>query len=797
MIRNYLKIAWRSLWKNKTASIINIAGLSVGMACCMLIVLYLQHELSYDKFHRNSDRIVRVIMEYSFNGNPVSKGNFTSSKVAPSFKRNFPEVEDGVRMSADGDRLVKYGEKSFTEKKFLYADPGFFRIFDLNLLTGNPAEVLKSPNTVVLSQSTAKKYFGNDDPIGKVLFVGSNETNFIVTGIAEDCPSNSQIKFDFLASFSSFGPAQEETYFNANYTTYLLLKDKNSIVSLQAKIGPFMKKEMMSDEGTYVNYELEPFTLVHLYSPYDAFEPNSNITYIYIIAGIALLVLIIACFTYINLSTARSIDRSKEVGIRKVSGAFRSQIFLQFITESLMITTVSLLFSFILVTAVLPAFNQFSGKSLQPSDLTQAGVLAAAFLINFVIAFAAGSYPALLLSKYQPVKVLKGGFRNTSSGLWLRQSLIIFQFVISIILVISTIIIAAQMHYIQTKKLGYNREHLILLNLDYKIIDKVDVFKAELRNNRDILSVSSANCSPVNILGTYFMKRSDMKSGQEIHTWGNFIDEDYLKTIDLQLVAGNNFSKQDILNASQADNSKNVFCFIINESAARKLGWKPEDAIGKRMFLGDHRPGEIKAVVKDFHFASLHNPIEPLVLFPGSRGSTLIVKVTGNNLAQTISFLKHRWKQVAPSIPFEYQFMDEEFNQLYDSETRTAQVFNIFAAIAILLACLGLFGLSAYSARQRIKEVGIRKTLGASVGNITLLLSNSFLKLVLIAFIIATPVAWFAMNKWLQNFTFRIHISWWMFALAGISALLIAMITVSFQSIRAAAANPVKSLRTE
>lgn len=353
------------------------------------------------------------------------------------------------------------------------------------------------------------------------------------------------------------------------------------------------------------------------------------------------------------------------------------------------------------------------------------------------------------------------------------------------------------MHYIQNKKLGYDREHLILLNLDYKIIDKVDVFKAELRNNRDILSVSSANCSPVNILGTYFMKRAEMKTGQEIHTWGNFIDEEYLKTIDLQLVAGNDFSKQDILNASQADNSKNVFCFIINESAARKLGWKPEDAIGKRMFLGDQRPGEIKAVVKDFHFASLHNPIEPLVLFPGSRGSTLIVKVSGNNLAQTISFLKYKWKQVAPSIPFEYQFMDEEFNQLYDSETRTAQVFNIFAAIAILLACLGLFGLSAYSARQRIKEVGIRKTLGASVGNITLLLSNSFLKLVLIAFIIATPVAWFAMNKWLQNFTFRIHISWWMFALAGISALLIAMITVSFQAIKAAVANPAKSLRTE
>lgn len=797
MIRNYFKIAWRSLWKNKTASVINITGLSVGLTCCLLMVLYMQHELSYDKFQKNGDRIVRVIMEYSFNGSPVTKGNFTSSKVAPSFKRNFPEVEEGVRMSADGDRLVKYGEKLFTEKKFLYADPAFFRIFNFRLLKGNPAEVLKSPNTVVLSQSTAKKYFGNDDPIGRVLVVSSNETNFTVTGIAEDCPSNSQIKFDFLASFSSFGPAQEETYFNANYTTYLLLKDNNSISSLQAKISPFMKKEMINSEGTYVNYELEPYTRVHLYSPYDGFEPNSNITYIYIIAGIALLVLIIACFTYINLSTARSIDRAKEVGIRKVSGAFRLQIFQQFITESFMITTVSLLFSFTLVTAVLPAFNQFSGKSLQPSDLTQAGVLIAALLIDIVIAFVAGSYPALILSKFQPVKVLKGGFRNTSSGLWLRQSLIIFQFIISIFLVIATIIISAQMYYIQNKKLGYEREQLILLNLDQKIIDKVDVFKTELRNNREILSVSSANSSPVNILGTYFMKRSDMNAGQGINTWGNFIDEEYLKIIDLQLVVGSNFSKQDVLNASHDDYLKNIFHFIINESAAKALGWKPEEAIGKRMFLGDQRPGEIKAVVKDFHFASLHNPIEPLVLFPGNWGSTLIVKVSGNNLAQTIKFLQYKWKQVAPSILFEYRFMDEDFNKLYDSEMRIAQVFNIFASIAILLASLGLFGLSAYSARQRIKEIGIRKTFGASVTDITILLSNNFLKLVLIAYIIATPIAWFVMTKWLQDFAYRIQISWWMFALAGISSLIIALITVSFRAVKAAMANPVKSLRTE
>jgi putative ABC transport system permease protein len=333
MIKNYFKIAWRSLWKNKTASFINIAGLTTGLTCCLLMVLYMQHELSYDKFQEKGDRIVRVIMEYSFSGSPQTKGNFTSTKVFPSFKQNFPEVEDGVRMS-DPDRLVKYGDKIFTEKQFLYADSTFFRVFSFKLVKGDPATVLKSPNMLVISQSAAKKYFGNEDPVGKILQVTSNQDNYTVTGVAEDCPSNSQIKFDFLASFSSFGPAQEETYFNANYTTYLLLKDKNAIASLQKKIAPFMKKEMSDNQGAYVNYQLEPYTRVHLYSPYDGFEANSNITYIYIIAGIALLVLIIACFTYINLSTARSMERAKEVGIRKVSGAFRLQIFWQFISES-------------------------------------------------------------------------------------------------------------------------------------------------------------------------------------------------------------------------------------------------------------------------------------------------------------------------------------------------------------------------------------------------------------------------------------------------------------------------------
>lgn len=796
MIKNYFKIAWRSLWKNKTASLINIAGLSIGLTCCLLMVLYMQHELSYDKFQLKGDRIARVIMEYSFSGSPVTKGNFTSTKVFPSFKQNFPEVEDGVRMS-DPDRLVKYSGKIFMEKKFLYADSTFFHVFSFPLLKGDPARVLKAPNMLVISSSTAKKYFGNEDPVGKTLEIGSTQVKYLITGVAKDCPSNSQIKFDFLASFSSLNAEQRDTYYNANYTTFLLLKNRGSIASLQQKIGPFMKREMNAIEGAYVNYELEPYTRVHLYSPYDGFEANSNITYIYIIAGIALLVLIIACFTYINLSTARSVERAKEVGIRKVAGAFRSQIFWQFIIESFIITVVALLLSFLLIGLLLPSFNQLTDKSLQFATVVQPVILAAALLIALVIAVLAGSYPALILSKFQPVKVLKGSFKNTASGNWLRQSLIVFQFVISVFLVTATIVISGQMHFIRNKKLGYERDHVIVMEIDQKIIDKIDLFKTELKSSGNVLSVSKAHNSPVTIAGGYSMSGTEHISGQQLNTRGNPIDEEYIKANGLQLIAGTDLSKQDVLDASHDENDQNYFHFIINEKAAMTLGWKPQEAVGKKMFLGDDRPGEVKGVVKDFNFASLHNPIEPLVMFPGGWGNTLIVKLSGNNLAQTIAFIESKWKALVTHRPFAYRFMDDDYNKLYNSELRTAKVFNIFSSIAILLACLGLFGLSAYAARQRIKEIGIRKVLGASAGSITLLLSKSFIKLVLTAFVLAAPLAWIAMSRWLQNFAYRIDISWWMFALAGVLALAIALITVSLQAIKAALANPVKSLRTE
>jgi putative ABC transport system permease protein len=797
MFKNYFKIAWRSLGKNKTSSFINITGLTTGLTCCLLMVLYMQHELSYDKFQKNGDRIARVIMEYSFNGSEPTKGNFTSTKVFPSFKRNFPEVEDGVRMS-DPDRLVKYEDKIFNEKKFVYADSTFFSVFNsFHLLKGQPQQVLKQKNNLVLTASAAKKYFGSiDNAVGKMLQIGSKQDSYLITGIAEDCPTNSQIQFDFIASFSTLEASQEETYWEANYTTYLLLKDKASIASLQKKIGPFMKKEM-EGEGAVINYYLEPYTWIHLHSPYDGFEPNSNITYIYIIAGIALLILAIACFTYINLSTARSLERAREVGIRKVAGAIRKQVFWQFIGESFFVTMVSILLSLISAGLLLPAFNKLSGRNLQLTELTNPFVLIACVAVVLVISLLAGSYPALILSKFQPVKVLKGSFKNTSSGAWLRKSLIVFQFAISIFLIVSTFIIQQQLHYIQNKKLGYDREHVVIMNIDDKVQDKIQLVKTELKRNGDILAVSKANNTPVSIGGGYVVYRDDKSASESMNTRGNPIDDEYIPATKLEIVAGSNLSRQDLLDANQEDYKKNYYHYVVNETLVKMLGWNVNEAVGKKIFLGNERPGEIKAVVKDFHFASLHNPVEPLVLFPGGWGNTLIIKTTGKNISATLSSIEKVWKTLAPHRPFEYRFMDEDFQKLYQSENRTANVFSIFSGIAILLACLGLFGLSAYTIQQRMKEISIRKVLGASITNITILLSNRFILLVAIAFLLAAPLAWYFMNSWLQGFAYRVNISWWVFAVAAIVVLSIALVTISVLAIRAAVSNPVKSLRTE
>jgi putative ABC transport system permease protein len=823
MIRNWFLTAVRHFRKNGSSSAINIFGLTVGLSSCLLIALYIRHELSYDDFQEKGDRIVRVIMEYRFNGAAaINKGNFTSVRVAAVFPRNFPEIEAAVKMTRS-EPVVRYRDKLIDEKNFLYADPDFFSVFSYPLLRGNPREALAAPRQVVVTEATARRYFGDEDPMGKMLQIGSDSGLYVVTGVVRDCPSNSQIRFDFLASFSSLGLGKEyeETYWDANYTTYLLLKSPRDIAPLQAKITPFMKSEM-AGQGASVNFWLEPFLSIHLHSPYGGFEPNNNILYIYILLAVAVLILVIACSTYINLSTARSIERAREVGVRKVIGAGKGQLFWQFIGESLLFCLIAVVSSLVVSVLALPAFNALTGRELPVSALFSLPFLGLAVGIAVVVSVLAGSYPALVLAKFQPVKVLKGSFKNTASGQLLRRSLIVFQFVISVFLIVSTFIIQRQLYYIRHKDLGYEREQVLVLPVMRNWQDRLALIKQQFRTDPDIVSVSRCVRTPVEGGGGYNMRSEAMPASEQMAVTANPVDEDFVRTTGMRLVAGQDFSEQDIKDANVQDpnaggttaggktaggkteggttageTKQRVYRFIINESAARQLGWAPAEAVGKRLYLDASRPGYVKGVVRDFHFESLHNPIKSFVLFPELRASRLLVKWNGHNLSSTLSFLEAKWKELVPERPFEYRFLDEDYDKLYSAELRLGMVMNVFAGIAIVLACLGLFGLSSYAAQQRVKEIGIRKVLGASLPGLVLLLSGSFVRLAAVAILIAFPLAWWAMTKWLQDFTYRTDMDWRVYVLAGLLVLVITLLTVSIQAVKTATINPVKNLKVE
>lgn len=798
MFKNYFKTAWRNLRKKKLFSAINITGLAIGLTCCFLIALYIRHELSFDKFQQKGDRIARVIMQYRFKGsNEPTEVAFSSVRVAAVFPKVFPEIAAAIKMT-QYERAIKYENEFFDEKKVMFADPGFFDIFSFKLLQGNTHDALAMPFSIVLTESAAKKYFGNNNPIGKTLQVGNDSNLYRISGVMQDCPSNSQIQLDFLASFSSLGlsPEYESSYSDANYVTYFLLKENSSLEQLQTKITAFMKKEMEGKSAS-INFFLEPFKKVHLYSPHDSFTPNSSISYVYILAAVALLILVIACFTYINLSTARSLERAKEVGVRKVLGAEKRQLFWQFIYESVLLCFISVALSLILSALLLPFFNQLTGKQLELAQLFSFSFVLFAIAVALCLSFLAGVYPAFVFTKFQTIKVLKGAFKNTASGQLLRKSLIVFQFCISVFLIVSTFVIQQQLHFIQNKKLGYEREHILVLPMDRKMLANIETIKQEFKSNVNVLNVSRCVRSPVKGGGGYNMRSATMPENMELNVTANPVDEDFVNTVGLQLIAGANFTPQDIKDAADPGSwDKNVYHFILNESAAKQLGWTPQEAINKKMYMGP-REGSVKGVVKDFNFESLHSPIKPFVLFTEMGGRELLVKLNGEHLSQTISFLQSKWKELVSHRPFEFHFLDEDYNKLYQSEIRLGRVMNIFTIIGTALACFGLFGLSSYIMQLRIKEIGIRKVLGASVSSITALLAKDFVRLVLIAFIIAMPVSWFAMSRWLQDYAYRISIGWEIFLAASVLSILIALVTVSFQAVKAAVINPVKSLRRE
>ena len=795
MFKNYLKIALRHLQKSKLYAFVNILGLAIGITSCLLIGIYIFDELSFDRFHKNADRTVRVTWEYYFGEGDVNQVASTGTKVGPQFQRSFPEVETYVRIIKI-PRVISYNNQAFDEKNFLYADSSFFSVFSFPLLKGDPATALDAPEKLVLTQSMAKKYFGNEEPIGKIVNINSTK-DFVVTGIAADPPGNSQIQFDFVGSFKTLGASKEEKWNEANYTTYLLLKDKGQVNTLQKKIDTYMKgpvRDEMKLTGTqYTAYHIEPLTRVHLYSKLDGFEPNNSITYIYILGAVALLILLIACVNYTNLSTAQSAGRSAEIGMRKVMGAEKRQVFSQFISESFVLTVFAVIVAVLLATLLLPYFNQLSGKELPVTILFKPVTLVALIVLSFIMAITASAYPAIILSRSKVIQVLKSGFTFTGSG-GLRRSLIVFQFIISIFLIISTIVILQQLSYIRNKDLGYNKEHIVVLPVDRKISERLDDIKNALSKSKGVVSISGAYEPPTHI---GWGDGISTKDGKNISVNALPVDEDIIKTLGLRIIEGSDYTLADVKQFDTSNDGNNIrYTFMLNESAVKALGWTPKEAIGKTIMKG--REGTVKAVVKDFHFRSFHEPINPLVIFLDKRlVGSFFIKLSGNDIAGSLKELEKTWKERITHRPFQYHFLDEDYDALYKTEQRTAGVFTTFSTLAILLACLGLFALTAFAMVRRTKEIGIRKVLGATIPDILALVSKDFIRLVLIAVVLAIPIAWYAVNTWLRGFSYKIHLEWWVFAVGGVITLVIAFITISVQAIKTALTNPVKNLRTE
>jgi putative ABC transport system permease protein len=799
MIKNYLKTAWRNLWKNKLYSAINIFGLAIGLAACLLIGIYIFHELSYDKFNQNAKNIVRVTMEYKKAGT-VNETSSTGTKVGPGFKRTFPVVEDYVRTFISHN-VIKAGDKIFDEPAILFADEPFFKIFSFKLLKGDASSALDARDKIVISQSMARKYFGDEEAINKTLTTAGKD--FRVSAVFEDVPGNSQLKFDFVMQFLNLGNGvKDETWWTANWITYLLLREGKNISQFQQQVNDYMNTAAVRSDARlagedYLRYHLEPLTKVHLHSKLAGFEPNGSIRYIYIFGIVALMILVIACANYTNLATAQSSGRSGEIGMRKVMGASKKQVFVQFISESSIITFIAASLSLLVASLLIPSFNNVSGKEFTTQVLLQPLPIIALVVFSILVSFFAGLYPALILSGTKIMGVLKKGFTFTGGKNILSKTLILAQFGISAFLIIYTVIIMQQMQFMQKKNLGYNKDHVVVLPISGKMLKEFQNLKDAFAQVKGVEGVTASYETPEYVEWGDGITVVDEKGKHDVSLNAMPVDLDFVKTLQMQLAAGRDFLPSDFSLMDTTNRGENFRQpYIINESLAKKIGWTTEEAVGKT--IEKNFPGPVVGVVKDFNFSSLHEPIGPLLIFLGRDFSrAFMVRVNGSDVQATLGRLEMLWKQRLPDRPFNYHFLDEDYNKLYQAEQRSSALFSVAAVLAIVLACLGLFGLAAFTTVQRTKEIGIRRVLGANIGNITMLVSRNFLQLVGLAILIAVPAAWAVGNKWLEDFAYRIHISWWIFVACGIAALLVALMTVSFHAIKAALMNPVKSLRSE
>ena len=811
MIKNYFKIAFRNLAKYKFISFINLFGLTVGLTCCLLITTYILNELSYDKYNKNAENIYRVTRSFNNQDGVVS---LNLSTVSPPFgyyfPTDFPEIKKMTRLLNSGTTPFKYKEKLISEPDVYFADENLFDVFTLDVVKGNPRTALQEPFSVMMTEEVAKKYFGNEDPINKVIRA-NNQFDVKVSGIFKAFPANSFVHPGMLVSFNTlrdsavYGEKNLQTNWgNNSFFTFLVLPDHYDPKKMIARFPAFLDKHMSKTEyggkqaSKFTSLGLQKLTDIHLYShtDYEA-EPNGDISRVYIFSAIALFILLIACINYMNLSTARSALRAKEIGIRKVIGARKKELIFQFLSESVLITWAAILIAFVCLYLTLPGLNKISGQELSLNILMRWQILLLIFLAPFVVGILSGIYPALFMSSFQPVQTLKGLFKVRGSSISFRKVLVVAQFAISIVLIITTIIVFQQLRYMQETSLGYDKEHLITLPYNNSINTQYETFRNELMQNASIKDVARSSRIPTGrLLDANGASTIAGDSTRPVTADIKYLaaDYDFIPTYGVHIVAGRNFSRAYSMDTTN---------FILNEASVKAIGWKsPQDAIGKDFKYGDTK-GHIIGVIADFHFESLRQKIVPIVLenapasASDSRFNSLSIKVAGNNIPGALASVEKTWKKYLPEIPYEYTFLDERFTQLYQAEQRQGTIFTVFACIAIFIACLGLFGLSAFAITQRVKEIGVRKVLGANVSSIVTLLSKDFLKLVLVAAIIAFPVAWYAMTHWLQDFAYRISIHWWVFVLAAILASIVALVTVSFQAIKAAIANPVKSLRTE
>ena len=803
MIKNYLKTAWRNIRKNKLFSFINILGLSIGIALCFVIMLYVQDELSYDRFNKNAGNIARIAFDANISGGKIFEAG-VMPPVAQTMKKDFPEVQDATRLMPYGGSKITYKDKVFKDDKFAFIDPDFFSIFTLRFIEGDPKTALLQPHTVVITKHTAKKYFGDESAIGKIIGFNNNTESFKVTGVIEDIPSNAHFHFDMFGSMTAWEPSKSDSWMEGQFYTYLLLKPGTDYAKLQSEFPAMVEKymgpqvqqsmgislEQFRTKGNELGFRLQPLTSIHLYSQTTSeLEPGGNVSYVYIFGGIALFMLIVACINFINLSTASASKRAKEVGVRKVAGSGKLQLISQFLSESMLITLFALMIAMVLVKVALPAFNDISGKQLNFNVKPAFAFIGLGLMVGLV----AGIYPAFYLSSFKPIAVLKGKLTSNHKSFGLRSSLVVFQFFISVALIIGTIVVYQQMKYIQNKDLGFNKEQIITIPNSYALGKNEKVYEQQMLQDPRIVNATASGYKPAgptnynNALAYPQGNDHLIVDGVEYH-----VDENYIPTLGMTMINGRNFSK---------DFATDSTGIILNETAARALGWNDISAVAKTVIRqnsdrGNNTAFHVIGVVKNFNFKSLHEAISPLFMTLQPE-SGLIFKIKTTDVAGLLANMKKKWDSYNSGEPFSYSFMDDLFNKTYAAEAKTGTILNIFAVLTILVASLGLFGLVTYTAEQRTKEIGIRKVLGASVMQVTEMLSKDFIKLVAIACLIAFPLSYWAMNKWLQGFAYRVHISWWIFVVAGLMAIIIALITVSFQSIKAAISNPVKSLRSE